>query len=456
MGQVYECGLFTITSNISLENQTWKAPPPPSPPRPGTMVPSYQDSFIHWISTIPREGPLSRRAWCLQEQYLSPRLLHIFAGPIWIWECNSIITASNSTGLIERIISSTEYEAWAVHQRVSDLCGHRTMLGIESGIDRATALRFWDTLLNDYSNRALTYETDRLPALAGLASKVQRLLNSRYLAGIWECDLHGLMWVRLDKKWLWVCRNDDNSLYFWTGYSDSDNDTSTTLESQSSDQDVDVAVASYAESQSSEDSESAQESYLGPSWSWVSIVGPVEMPIRGPSLKDFTARSKAGCRFSPELVYSSVVVDSDNLLGKAKEGSQITILAHLLILGTSGEDILVCFDHKRHCSPSLEDYKLLMIDLNKKSSKMRSTTDHLRIWGLILWNANPSLPKLFSRVGVFSVGFNSYDEDDGYLSERTSGYRRKRIDGFKEKYFKMMDFLWDNRAISDKMEFTLI
>lgn len=57
------------------------------------------------------------------------------------------------------------------------------MTGIESGIDRATALRFCNTLLNNYLNRALTYELDRYPALAGIVSKVPQLLNLRYLAG---------------------------------------------------------------------------------------------------------------------------------------------------------------------------------------------------------------------------------------------------------------------------------
>lgn len=56
-----------------------------------------------------------------------------------------------------------------------------------------------------------------------------------------------------------------------------------------------------------------------------------------------------------------MVVDDDNLLGKVKKGSQITIVAHLLILGTYGEEIKVCFDRKRHCSPSVEDYKLLIV-----------------------------------------------------------------------------------------------
>jgi hypothetical protein len=459
MGQVYECGLFTITSNIPHENQGWKVPPPPRY-KPGPMLRTHYDDFINWISTILREGPLSRRAWCLQEQYLSPRLLHIFAGPTWIWECNSHMNAGDSWGLIDTPVSSKEYEAWASHGGVSDLCGHRTMLRMDPGIDRATALRFWDTILHDYSNRALTYESDRLPALSGIASKVQQLLNSKYMAGIWECDLQGLLWVRSEGKWMSMRRKGDNAPYFWTGYGDSDNDTSSILESQSSDQDSDEDVVSYTkpvETQSSENSEPAQEPYLGPSWSWVSVVGPVRMQIRGPSLQDFAERSKATYRFSPTLLNSTMVVDGDNLFGKVKEGSQITISAHLLILGTFEEDIDVCFDRKLHCPPGLEDYKLLVVDLVKKES-----SDCLWVWGLILWNVNPSSQKLLSRVGVFRVAFqvnlwSSADDD----SEPYGGYRgrlgRKLINRVrKEDFDEMEDSLWDKGAISDKMEFTLV
>jgi hypothetical protein len=242
---------------------------------------------------------------------------------------------------------------------------------METGRDRATALRFWDTILHDYSNRALTYESDRLPALSGIASKVQQLLNSKYMAGIWECDLQGLLWIISERKWMSMRREGDNASYFWTGYGDLDNDTSSILESQSSDQDSDEDVVSYTkpvETQSSENKEPAQESYLGPSWSWVSVVGPVRMQIREPSLQDFAHTSEATYRFSPTLLNSTMVIDSDNLFGKVKEGSQITISAHLLILGTFEEDIDICFDRKLHFLPSLEDYKLLIIDVVKKQS----------------------------------------------------------------------------------------
>lgn len=47
-----------------------------------------------------------------------------------------------------------------------------------------------------YSLRHLTYSSDRLPALSGLAHEVQRVIQCKYLAGIWECHLlAGLLWT---------------------------------------------------------------------------------------------------------------------------------------------------------------------------------------------------------------------------------------------------------------------
>jgi hypothetical protein len=44
----------------------------------------------------------------------------------------------------------------------------------------------WDELVRLYSLRKLTYITDKLPALSGVASRVHQLTQSRYLAGLWE------------------------------------------------------------------------------------------------------------------------------------------------------------------------------------------------------------------------------------------------------------------------------
>lgn len=47
-----------------------------------------------------------------------------------------------------------------------------------------------------YSSRSLSYESDRLPALAGVAKRVFECTGSKYLAGLWMEDLHiALLWV---------------------------------------------------------------------------------------------------------------------------------------------------------------------------------------------------------------------------------------------------------------------
>jgi hypothetical protein len=42
------------------------------------------------------------------------------------------------------------------------------------------------SVLNEYTSRELTFESDKLPALAGVASRLHELTRSAYLAGIWK------------------------------------------------------------------------------------------------------------------------------------------------------------------------------------------------------------------------------------------------------------------------------
>ena len=89
MAQVYEYGFFTIASNLPTEDQTWEweVPDPRKRLLPAeSIVVSDDDEARHssWLSQMLLQGPLAKRAWCLQERYLSPRLLHIFSDQLWI------------------------------------------------------------------------------------------------------------------------------------------------------------------------------------------------------------------------------------------------------------------------------------------------------------------------------------------------------------------------------------
>ena len=53
----------------------------------------------------------------------------------------------------------------------------------------------WDSLMNEYGKRSVTFDKDRLPAIAGLARIVGEALQDQYLAGLWKGDLlESLLW----------------------------------------------------------------------------------------------------------------------------------------------------------------------------------------------------------------------------------------------------------------------
>ena len=61
--------------------------------------------------------------------------------------------------------------------------------------DAEAAYSFWETAVENYSRRALSFKTDRLPAISAAASVVAKATGDRYLAGLWRDDLlAGLGW----------------------------------------------------------------------------------------------------------------------------------------------------------------------------------------------------------------------------------------------------------------------
>lgn len=51
-------------------------------------------------------------------------------------------------------------------------------------------------MVTNYSRRAISFESDRLAAISGLASLIERHLGATYLAGIWKEDIRSLLWFR--------------------------------------------------------------------------------------------------------------------------------------------------------------------------------------------------------------------------------------------------------------------
>lgn len=155
---------------------------------------------------------LNSRGWVFQEYLLSPRILQ-FTPAQMAFECDthsSLEGGQDSDHILDprstekRLLHSSSY-----HQRDAD------------------PYQRWLNLVGKFSRRVLTYETDKLPAVAGLARTMQLQTNDEYFAGLWKRDLMaGLLWTT------WVGKNSQPS------------------------------------------------SYIAPTWSWASTVGRIQYPDR--------------------------------------------------------------------------------------------------------------------------------------------------------------------------------
>ncbi|KAJ4128204.1 hypothetical protein NW768_008490 [Fusarium equiseti] len=159
--------------------------------------------------------PLMTRAWTLQERQLARRYLCFGRNEIF-WECQENVACSctMAEGPFNPIDPSEEspklpgceplkYQC----SRLKDLSSHEIAY-------------LWRELVTDYSTRNLTKPSDKLPALAGLANKFQRVIGSYYLAGLWLKNLReDLAWhaygdeesmgrVRKGPSWTWAAAGD--------------------------------------------------------------------------------------------------------------------------------------------------------------------------------------------------------------------------------------------------------
>ncbi|KIX95813.1 uncharacterized protein Z520_08521 [Fonsecaea multimorphosa CBS 102226] len=124
------------------------------------------------------QGPLSARAWALQENVLSPRILHYTETELtfecrtaYRCECNPIPKREATTpGLLPKLLLSTK--------------------------QRTKVFRNWHRIVAQYTLRKLTVASDKLPAISGIAKKVSTATDSAYLAGLWNDNLiEDLLWA---------------------------------------------------------------------------------------------------------------------------------------------------------------------------------------------------------------------------------------------------------------------
>ncbi|KAL1946160.1 hypothetical protein VTO73DRAFT_15287 [Trametes versicolor] len=154
------------------------------------ITPAYS-SQSKWPSTADL-GRMGMRAWCMQEYLMSPRSL-IFHAQTLYFRC---LTATQSVG--ESFCSTYE------ERRIPDTLFLRDPLVAAPGsVEWIEVYRAWMRIVEDYSGRAASVESDKLVACAAVAEQFHAVLGSEYLAGLWRSDklLADLLWdVRMRKQ----------------------------------------------------------------------------------------------------------------------------------------------------------------------------------------------------------------------------------------------------------------
>ncbi|KAM0816062.1 putative heterokaryon incompatibility protein [Seiridium cardinale] len=134
---------------------------------------------------IPRQPSLHTRAWTYQERLLATRIIHYTANEL-VWECSS--------GCHCECRQLQHYDAANQYDTGLSLQSHYfRYIGTNEG---------WKSVIEHYSVRNLTVQSDKLTALAGLARRFSTPSMGKYLAGIWYSQLpDALAWrIQLPKN----------------------------------------------------------------------------------------------------------------------------------------------------------------------------------------------------------------------------------------------------------------
>ena len=167
-----------------------------------------------------RDGPLSGRAWTLQEELLSPCVIRFTESQVW-WQCREAFRCETYPNSLPDHTDRQEWNRSSLNSNLNEVLfkAHppnyrRHKLTYAKDIFpalfskfkkvsvkphnrdiRPALLRSWYMILNTYCCREMTYVKDTFPAISGIAREYCRHGLQGYKAGLWLEDMHlGLLW----------------------------------------------------------------------------------------------------------------------------------------------------------------------------------------------------------------------------------------------------------------------
>lgn len=200
MSIIYKNAAITLAAGVARKSSEGFLHGPGS--KPATYLPKTSivipmlngDMGVVYLSTRPYDPdhPLDKRGWALQEFMLSSRIL-IFSDYELLWQCKEVPLQS-VTGTVRGL----EY-----HQRLESLPWALFDDDAEPyfGSLEFDKIYLWKTIIQQYTSRALTYPEDRLRAVTGVTSELEKLWRDTNIYGHWtRWFVQLLSWYKPDSS----------------------------------------------------------------------------------------------------------------------------------------------------------------------------------------------------------------------------------------------------------------
>ncbi|KFY61824.1 hypothetical protein V497_02707 [Pseudogymnoascus sp. VKM F-4516 (FW-969)] len=295
------------------------------------IVHTIGDNTVGALALVDKSQPrtiLNRRGWCFQERVLAPRILHLGLSEL-AWECPSTVTCECQTITTLHDRESRFKALFADHILRSAQAGRSPQSANRNQAD----VLLWMHFVEEFTQRQLTYSTDMLHALSGLAEFMNAATGqNEYLCGLWRSNLAEFL--------LWHVDVPDSHFI-----------ANMPLMAPRP-----FRLTRVGHQMSREARRHAP--YYAPSWSWASVIGPVTFQIgrldRGDGdqvshvRKDGLLESVVARKSMLGHVDAHCVVDSLNRYGPPKEPASLTI---------RGETILATWVGKRDVDGDSVDYR---------------------------------------------------------------------------------------------------
>ncbi|KAF5569386.1 hypothetical protein FPHYL_2201 [Fusarium phyllophilum] len=194
-GQYYENATLTVAAIGAISSQQelfLDRPALDFDPQPVTLTINKISGGTTHLQVLPaspswdlsiQNVPLLTRGWAIQERVLSKRILH-FRASCLLWECSELKTTEANPNSSESKIYGYRNEEF-----VSDFRNLENQ-------QQDDLITLWYQFVEVYSGTNFSFYRDKLPALSGIAKRIQSRFPQDYIAGLWESSIpQGLLWI---------------------------------------------------------------------------------------------------------------------------------------------------------------------------------------------------------------------------------------------------------------------